>query len=486
MIILWLLLAVFLLLLALRLWGNYKFPSPENGTSTETRSPFVESTFQTLGSPRQALAERIGIICNATRCIDLQYYAHADDRSGRLILAHLLQAAGRGVRVRILLDDIDLGTRSALFARLVLEYDKLEIRIFNPLALRRWQWCEFLARFPRANRRMHNKSLSVDRSISILGGRNIGDEYFSRGDEVWFLDHDVLVRGDIADQVAVQFDHFWKSALSVEIHRVDKPARQGTFARWHDSLWATLRDTEVDSPPADPAPALAPAQGRIIHDAPEKVVKPLFEFIDNGVATQLSTILEGARNDVLFTSPYLVPGEQGMHIIESLRKRGIQVTVLTNSFASNDVWLVNSGYRDYRERMLAIGVSIFELKPSSPSGELVPDQSHPISLHAKAFVIDHQQVFLGSLNFDSRSALHNTEMGVIFNDPDGGERVTTWIRDHARLAAYELSLGDDKTLRWREQRLRQPDIYHDIDPGVSRLSRMGSYVCSWLPLEWML
>ncbi len=495
--------AVTLAGLALRVWGEHRFEVVATGTETSgapaAASPLAleasallaggEDTdvFRTLGPATEALEARFALADAATRTLDVQYYGFHHDASGRALLGRLAGAAGRGVAVRLLLDDIGIGRRADCLARLSDRSPGLEVRIFNPTALRgSARLFEFAARFPRVTRRMHNKSMTADRAVSIVGGRNISDLYFDGDDvDVGFADFDVLVAGDVAGAVTDSFGAYWDSGLSIDVDRLASAARdedcgpEVVVTHAPAMALAALLGAGTDAGPFA-------ARAALVVDPPEKVVTPLRTSVDYSGASVMR-LLASAKKELLLSSPYFVPSGRGMSVFAELRERGVRVSILTNSLASNDVPAVHASYAGYREALLRLGVELHEFRPLAGDGhDWSLLESERASLHAKTFVIDGTRVFVGSFNLDPRSFFHNTEMGVVLDDADFGRIIGTRWHETLPRVAYRLELDETGAVRWHEALDGGHERVHDREPMTSATDRLLVRAMAWLPVEWLM
>ena len=381
-----------------------------------------------LSDNLDAFAVRAATARAAGRSLDLQYYIWHDDFTGRLLDHELLRAADRGVRVRLLLDDLNAHGRNSTLAALD-AHPNIEVRLFNPTRNRRGtiaRSLEMLLRLVSVNRRMHNKAWIADGRIAVVGGRNIGDEYFSAASETNFIDLDALVVGPAVRQGEAIFDEFWNSPAVIPLQAL-KQARPGAVER----MRVEMRDAERDlhdhaylrrlRASGDVAgflrgdrPLYWPARLVLLSDPASKAQG---EGEPQWLVKPLAAAMAQARGSLQLVSPYFVPGDRGLAFLRQLRTRGVAVEVLTNSLAATDVLAVHSGYARYRTPLLEAGVALFELKPR---GELDSSLfgSSGASLHTKAFVVDDAAGFIGSFNIDPRSISLNTEMGLLFHDRD--------------------------------------------------------------------
>ena len=462
----------------------------------DSQNPQSDSLCFPLGDARESFLSRIGLAQLAEHSIDAQYYLFHDDESGRGLLSVLIDAAERGVQVRLLLDDRDLKGRDALLARLATDIDNLEIRVFNPLWIRSVRPLDYILRFPRSSRRMHNKSFTVDATACIVGGRNIGDEYFGVDARISFTDYDMLAAGQVANDVVTQFDEYWYGGLSLECASLVEPASDKAYRQWlHQVRQAGqrfVRETgEARELPSDQLMRhrldACTCETELLCDPPEKVMSRLFDT-EGSLAPDVMKLMQSARKTLLISSPYLIPGSWGMDLFRELRERDVEITVLTNSFAANDVLAVHAGYIDYRKQMVELGIRMYEFKP-----DIDPEQRHlkllgskRSSLHAKTFIIDSERLFVGSFNLDPRSAIHNTEMGIVFDNAGLAGRLHGSLTDRLEEIAYHLKLGESKQLQWEECSDKNDTVLHDLEPNTTVWQRLGVYLLSWLPVEWLL
>lgn len=435
----------------------------------------------------EALAARVVLANYAEETLDAQYYLITPDRIGLLFLDLLLKAADRGVRVRLLLDDMQTAGFDETLAALDSHPD-LEIRLFNPFAGRRWRLGDVLTDFRRINRRMHHKSFTVDGQFTLVGGRNIAAEYFGAHDSQNFGDVDLLCVGPAVNEVSVMFDEYWNSRWAVPVAAVARPladpaARLARLRVELDRNRAAVAASEYGSAvrrnfdfltnPRDIAWHWAASD--VISDPPAKVAGDDYDPA-LGVAESLTQFIDSARSEVTIVSPYFVPLESGMAYFQSLIDRGLRVRVLTNSLAANNHGIVHSGYMGYRRRLLRMGVELYEARVNAPVAGVSRGFSGAAlaTLHTKAFLVDRDRVFLGSFNWDPRSAKLNTEMGVVVNSASLGAMVAADIDEALRAESYRLQLDERGRLRWLDESGPEP-IVHAVEPDVSwwRLLRVN-------------
>jgi putative cardiolipin synthase len=422
-----------------------------------------------------AFYARAMLVKLAEQSLDLQYFLWHKDLTGQVLLKLVLDAADRGVRVRLLLDDLDnQDLDPELYA--LDTHEDVSVRLFNPFATRGFKYVDFFVDTARINRRMHNKSFTVDNQYTIVGGRNIGDEYFDAGEGFNFYDMDVL---------------YWNHEAAVPISAFEQ--NTATTADLDDlrRRLTAYRDANLDSPYVDDLRAseiaaalkggeypVYAADATVMFDDPDKGLgKSPDEF--ESMADLMRPYLEKVEFEVVLISPYFVPGDGGVKKFADLVKRGVDVHVITNSYASTDSGVVHAGYSTYREALLAAGVHLYELKPSAQGGRregsVVYDSL--ASLHTKVFIFDVETVFIGSLNLDPRSIDINTEMGILMYSPELAWTWGTRLEDKGIEQVYELELvrspaeskGEftvyTKHIEWIERKNGET-IRHATEPGV--------------------
>lgn len=401
------------------------------------------SGFRLLPNSNEAFRARAELIRNAQASIDLQYYIVHDGLSTRALVHELLRAADRGVRVRILLDDTTSDGLDSLMGTLA-AHPNIHIRVFNPLHLGRstgvTRAVGRLFNLSRQHRRMHNKLFLVDNSMAIVGGRNLGDEYFDAEPNLNFTDIDLLGVGPVAEQLGHSFDQYWNSALSRPIGdflwrqpnasdlRTSRQRLEISLAEariQHKALYDRLMAYQA-RPRLDVwRNELIWAHSQALWDAPSKVLAQDEPDPQLLMTQQLAPDLKNVRHELILVSAYFVPGESGLLYLTSQADAGISVKLLTNSLEATDVPAVHGGYAPYRRALLEHGVQLYELRrqPGDPSANrgLSFHGSSDSSLHSKAIVFDRRKTFIGSFNFDPRSVLWNTEVGVLVDSPELAE-----------------------------------------------------------------
>ena len=453
-----------------------------------------------LREGHDAFAARVLLAESAERTVDVQYYIWHSDLSGTLLLDALRRAADRGVHVRLLLDDNNTSGLDEMLSALD-AHEKIEIRLFNPFRRRRARWLDYLADFSRLNRRMHNKSFTADNQVTIVGGRNVGDEYFGAGHDVMFVDFDVMAIGPVVNDVSVDFDLYWQSESAVPLNKVLAPASDECARSVSESF-----ERAVNSPAAE-AFVEAVAQQPLMRDLVEQRLTfewALTRMVSDDPAkglgrakvrellwSRLKGIVGEATSELYIVSPYLVPGKPGNRQFRALAKRGVKVSILTNSLEATDVAAVHAGYSKYRKAMLRAGVELFELKrmsPPPPRGRralMGSSGSSRSSLHAKTFAIDRSRLFVGSFNFDPRSARLNTELGFVIESPEMASRLAQVFTEGLSERAYSVRLRKLGNLQWTEFR-DGAQLVHEREPGAGPGLRFVVWIFSLLPIEWLL
>ena len=423
-----------------------------------------KSTYLALSDNLDALRWRLLLADQATETIDAQYYLWNGDESGRLLMLHLIEAADRGVRVRLLVDDIFTIDADTSIAALD-NHPNIEIRIFNP-----WQGrgsllrraTEYIGSSRRLNQRMHNKLFVADNHVAIVGGRNISNPYFGLGEHYNFRDMEVITAGPVAEDISDSFDIYWNNDWAVTgeafIPPGYEPPAVATFREelrkelqspdrldrvdldsllHHDELLAGLIDAS-DS-----------GDVWVVYDDPPTAVAS-----DSGVRKldKLRGLSHTFKSDLVIASAYFIPNDELMNTIQALTDRGVRVRVITNSLASTNHTMVNSGYAPWRRRLLKAGVELYEYRGDIPdtTGIVAPGiGAHQVTLHTKAFVIDNETVYIGSLNMDPRSMHINTEMGLLIKDARLALEVMHYLeQDMLPENAWRVMLDENNQFVW--------------------------------------
>lgn len=447
-----------------------------------------------LNDAHDAFVARAELIDAADHTLDIQYYIWHNDISGKLLFNLVHRAAERGVRVRLLLDDNNTdGIDNILLA--LDSHPNIEIRLFNPFVSRRWRALGYLTDFPRLNRRMHNKSLTADNRATIVGGRNIGDEYFKVGEDTVFADLDILATGKVVSEVSEDFDRYWASNSAYPARSIIKRGsvekgfeelayndddKNGVLNRYRreietSDLFNLLKQNKVQ---------WHKVKTRLISDDPAKGLDR--DRHKTPILQRLLAAMQAPEKSMYLVSPYFVPTKSGAHALSEIAKAGVDVTVLTNSLQATDVAAVHSGYVKYRKPLLKAGVELYELKPN----HAVPKTkdrgltgSSATSLHAKTFIVDEKRIFIGSFNLDPRSARLNTEMGVVLESPQIAGMMRRTLITTTPDYAYKVTLNRHNKLRWQNPEDRK--IYSK-EPEAKFWKRVISKILSFLPIEGLL
>ncbi len=503
--------------------------SPDHPAAPEPNAPPDKSGILLLAENVRAFAARAHAARMAERSLDLQYYYWKNDLVGSLLAREVIAAADRGVRVRLLIDDFNLRPTADSVLLALHTHKNIAVRVFNPSRHRSnpfHRYLEMALRLTSAMRRMHNKAWISDGRVAIVGGRNIGDEYFDAPGATHFQDLDLLIAGHGAWQAQKIFDRYWNSRASLPIAML----RKDTLNRL-----ASLRETLATHDPRPAATAYINALNHfmahhnlhadlnslrwiegvsVIADPPSKA-----DGIGqkNWLSTRLYPLLKSARHQLDITSPYFIPGKAGMQMLHAARKHGTNVRILTNSLAATDVAIVHGAYARYRTHLLRAQIELYELR-AQQRARISLFGSRTASLHTKAFLIDNERGFIGSFNFDPRSHSINTEMGVVFQDKALCAQITALFRQQcAPESAYRLGLQGERLVWYDESGEETPPatgpaphsgltlppssaqephaqppsapgaslpsqiLYQE--PDASRLRRLFAAWAGWLPIE---
>ncbi|GAA3975136.1 phospholipase D family protein [Allohahella marinimesophila] len=453
-----------------------------------------------LPDPLAAFAARMLLIGMSEKTLVLQYYIWQEDTTGRLLLQALHTAAERGVRVRLLLDDNSTSGLDEELAALA-AHPNIQVRLFNPFLIRGGaKWLNYLTDFSRLNRRMHNKSFTADNQVTIVGGRNVGDEYFGATEGVLFADLDVLGVGPVVEDVSDDFDSYWASKSAYPIEDIVSTADSGALVALTEAHFG-LADEAADVSRylkavsessfmdqfLNQALELEWTTVQMISDDPAKALGKVSQ--DDLLTSHLARVLKVPQHSVNLVSPYFVPTEAGTVAFRELEASGVEVAVLTNSLNATDIAIVHAGYAKRRKPLLRGGVRLYEMRqlaaPPEPEGLILSISRSGSSLHAKTFSIDGKRVFVGSFNFDPRSANLNTELGFLIDSSAMARRIDSAFETEVPSYAYEVRLDDDDDLYWLEQ--QGNDLFrHDVEPETHILERLLVHFFALLPIEWLL
>lgn len=477
-----------------------------------TQGPLVDATQAALGDRRQdnqsgfyllhdglsAFIARVSLIETARASLDLQYYIFSNDTTGQIIISRLLEAADRGVRVRVLVDDLGTRVDNPLVATLH-DHPNIQIRLFNPVKARGGplRLMEMAFTFGRTNHRMHNKLMLADSLVMIAGGRNLGDEYFSNT-HLDFQDVDVLTTGPVVQAGMQSFDDYWNSEASLPVDRVlDAEDSDMSLAQTREALRAFLveqRDSEFVDALRGSSLARKLVAGEVplewgtailYADPPGKALSHTDTPRDTFLVEDLKRMLESTEERLQISSAYFVPGKRGVALFRDKEAAGVDISILTNSLSTTDVAIVHSGYSRYRKPLLESGVDLWELRAEAGQRQRMRwfQGESRASLHAKTFVIDHDRSFIGSVNLDGRSLIQNTEVGLLIESEALNQQLSQlfdrWV---AADSAWQLSLNEEQKLQW--QATDNGDaVIRENDPETSRWQRFRVWLLSWVPIE---
>ena len=468
------------------------------------------SGFRMLPVGVDGFLTRLQMANSAERSLDLQYYILRGDETGRLLADAVLRAADRGVRVRVLIDDgetIEGDERIAVLGA----HPQIEIRIFNPFEYRGHdkllRAIEFMVSSARLDYRMHNKLFVTDNAVALVGGRNIGDQYFQVDPESQFADDDVFAQGPIVKELSGTFDDYWNSASAIPVAALLNANPTDTSLDDYRKALATHRqlakdETDYASGAASGEPLngmltgklpLVWAHAQLICDSAEKKGVEKGWVVGSLMRRPVVGAVTAVQSELLVITPYLIPGSEGMQLLHDLRQRNVRVRVLTNSLESSEVPIAHAGYMHYRVPLLEDGVELFEVRSrlgnSRGSGQSANmSQYGNYSLHAKLFVFDRQRLFIGSMNFDQRSMHLNTEIGLIIDSPELAQQAAARFDAMVLSAnAYRLTygpnaVGGSPSLRWHTREGSEVVVY-DQEPAESDWQRTKVHLLTLLPLD---
>lgn len=443
-------------------------------------------------NPAEALKWRLALMDEAQHSVDAQYYLWEADHVGYLMISRVLQAADRGVRVRLLVDDVEQAPSTTSIAALTL-HPNVDIRVFNPWGTRRagpFHSLEFLLGFQTLNRRMHNKLLVADNAAAIVGGRNIADAYFGLDGTSNFVDFDAVIGGAVVRELSDVFDTYWNSLSAYPGGSLDPNADVGDLEATRTLIanelssrasalvtfplervdWTDRLSSAIDQ--------CSSASVSLAHDEPGDYVRAPAEQ----VAAALVDVAEQAESELVIATPFLVPSEEDVDWYREVIDRGVSVRLLTNSLATNPAPISNAGLRKQRRKLIEAGVDLYELRTDAAAQtawETPPTAGQRLGVHAKLYVIDRRHLFVGSLNLDPRSLAINTEFGVLLEDPTLADEVAGMIE---RLIepdnAWEVGVNADGNVTWENDAntTRQ-------QPARSRAQLTTDWVLSHLPIQ---
>jgi len=416
------------------------------------------SGFYPLSQGMDAMGVRLQLAERAEKSIDLQYFLLKNDTAGAVVIKSLLKAADRGVRVRCLLDDIftEAPDRTLL---LLNQHANVEVRVFNPISRRGIWSLNFLTSFKQANRRMHNKSFTVDNQASVVGGRNIADEYFQLDDDSFFEDFEVLAVGPIVNDISNSFDRYWNHSHAVPIDdfvsnkkneelETVRAKNAEEMNNLYNAVYGRALESHLLKDLMSERVQFIAADAQVLSDSPDKLINEIGDE-QMQLANDLREVLLNAKEEVILITPYYVPRDEGIQLLSSQTERGLRVVIVTNSLASNNHVPVHSGYARYRKGAIRAGAELYEVRADA-GHELSNGVDHPESftLHTKVFLFDRRYLFVGSLNLDPRSLEINAEMGLLIDSPEFAEGMAIAIEEKLAVAAYRVVENNRGKLEW--------------------------------------
>lgn len=461
--------------------------------------------YHVLFEPLEALAARLSLIDKAEKTLDLQYYIWDNDKVGALALHALIRAANRGVKVRLLIDDNNAKQTEGIFLALA-QHPNIQVKLFNPYRFRKYRALDMIFDLKRINRRMHNKSFITDHQVALIGGRNMTNQYYNVSDSYQFSDVDVMLFGTAVNDISQSFDDYWNHEYAYDVREIVNPKshrlsyeslkqqlddhyKKSTVQNYLDltsesTAITSLMNREI---------ALDWVKAEVVKDSPDKVKAKAKKH--EHLNFQLINHLEKPEKNIDLISAYFVPEKKGAKTLGDLAQSGVKVRVLTNSFKANDVAVVHAFYGKYRQRLLEDGVQLYEFVPALDKEDLdkhTDDLAKKAkvnmkglsrsSLHAKLMALDEKQVFIGSFNFDPRSAYLNTEIGVLLNSPPLAQAVHNTMDQNLSKYAYKLVLDANKKINWQRQ-TNEGMINHTKEPRMKWWQKAGVKFLSWLPIE---
>ncbi len=474
-----------------------------NGSNVDTQMSQGLTAYLALDDAFSSIASRLHLINKAQHNIDLQYYIWENDSIGHLMLAELLKAADRGVKVRLLIDDQN-GTKLDATLKQLAAHPNFEIKLFNPYKFRKLRVIDYAFRLKHINHRMHNKLIIADGAIAVTGGRNISREYFDASDNFQFTDMDILFYGTAVQHANDVFHEFWNDNLSYSVPQLLGNGNQEQLAklRQYYELTALQKDQlkkriELAEKQINKHLKDRPinwAKAHFIADSPNKI---------RGAAThnqliysQMLNIMGEPKQHLELVSAYFVPTRKGTDYLVNLSKNDVRIRILTNSFLANDVAVVHAFYQKYRHDLLQNGIKLYEFKPyiernkrtwyEVVTGNVIPAKGkNTSSLHAKFFDIDGM-VFIGSFNFDPRSANLNSEVGLVVESDVLQKYISKSLDQYLPQIAYELKLNKQGEIIWLDQHKDGSIVEYKHDPETTKFQRFAMQAVSYLPIEWMM
>ena len=474
-----------------------------NGSNVDTQMSQGLTAYLALDDAFSSIASRLHLINKAQHNIDLQYYIWENDSIGHLMLAELLKAADRGVKVRLLIDDQN-GTKLDATLKQLAAHPNFEIKLFNPYKFRKLRVIDYAFRLKHINHRMHNKLIIADGAIAVTGGRNISREYFDASDNFQFTDMDILFYGTAVQHANDVFHEFWNDNLSYSVPQLLGNGNQEQLSklRQYYELTALQKDQlkkriELAEKQINKHLKDRPinwAKAHFIADSPNKIRGEATH--DQLIYSQMLNIMGEPKQHLELVSAYFVPTRKGTDYLVNLSKNDVRIRILTNSFLANDVAVVHAFYQKYRHDLLQNGIKLYEFKPyiernkrtwyEVVTGNVIPAKGkNTSSLHAKFFDIDGM-VFIGSFNFDPRSANLNSEVGLVVESDVLQKYISKSLDQYLPQIAYELKLNKQGEIIWLDQHKDGSIVEYKHDPETTKFQRFAMQAVSYLPIEWMM
>ena len=474
-----------------------------NGSNVDTQMSQGLTAYLALDDAFSSIASRLHLINKAKYNIDLQYYIWENDSIGHLMLAELLKAADRGVKVRLLIDDQN-GTKLDATLKQLAAHPNFEIKLFNPYKFRKLRVIDYAFRLKHINHRMHNKLIIADGAIAVTGGRNISREYFDASDNFQFTDMDILFYGTAVQHANDVFHEFWNDNLSYSVPQLLGNGNQEQLSklRQYYELTALQKDQlkkriELAEKQINKHLKDRPinwAKAHFIADSPNKIRGEATH--DQLIYSQMLNIMGEPKQHLELVSAYFVPTRKGTDYLVNLSKNDVRIRILTNSFLANDIAVVHAFYQKYRHDLLQNGIKLYEFKPyiernkrtwyEVVTGNVIPAKGkNTSSLHAKFFDIDGM-VFIGSFNFDPRSANLNSEVGLVVESDVLQKYISRSLDQYLPQIAYELKLNKQGEIIWLDQHKDGSIVEYKHDPETTKFQRFAMQAVSYLPIEWMM
>ncbi len=450
-----------------------------------------QSGLSLIQNAADAYIARITLVRLAEKSLDLQYYLYHDDQTGSFLFNELWKAAERGVRIRLLLDDMDVHRNDSNLA-LLAQHPNINIKTFNPFDRKYFKGIQYVTKFGKVTRRMHNKLFIADNQFAILGGRNIGDEYFGADSDKAFVDLDVAIIGNKVKEASYAYDLYWNHQLSYTPEELNIRTPQLNINETGEQLNSYAKSIKSSNFEEALSKSTLPikiasnnisfviAETEVLYDHPNKIIN---EDNQNKLLTKLIPYLSNIEKELILITPYFIPGEEGVEFLKTLALRGITVKILTNSYASTDVPLVHAAYANYRKTLVESGVEIYELAVANGISKKQHSKSgrSNSSLHAKYFSVDEKNIFIGSFNFDPRSANQNTEIGIMIKSEVVVKKMLRSFNQLIEKDSYKLKIinGD---LNWSKL-IKGKEVLLDTEPNTTVFDRLYIKVMSKLPIE---